>query len=223
MRTSAKLGLTALVAAFLLASAVSTASARNLSVSEQSFRVSWASLEFNALAVVRCRVTLEGSVHSRTIPKVARLLIGAVSRVIVSRPCTNGEAWADNGTEVEPLGTSPNRLPFHLTYESFEGRLPVITSLGLLLSRVSFVIRASALGLTAQCRFGNATDNISGTAALEGGGGITSIRPVERRNIGSLVDDLGPNRVCPATGRFGGTSGAVRGLTNTNTVTVRLI
>jgi hypothetical protein len=209
MRTSAKLGLTALLAAFLLSSALSTASARTLSNSNIFWRAEWASLEFVGGGTVRCRVTLEGSFHSRTIAKVARALVGAVSRVIVAHPCTGGEGWADNGSEAEPLGTAPNRLPFHLTYESFTGTLPNITAINLLLSRVSFVIRATVLGLTCQGRYGRAEDNITGIAAREAGGGITSIEPSATLNRASLVEQLGPNNVCPATGAFRNRSGPV--------------
>jgi hypothetical protein len=223
MRTSAKLGLTALMAAILLASAVATASARSLSVSEQSFRATWASLEFaGGGATIRCRVTLEGSFHTRTIAKVERSLIGAISRATVAHPCTGGEGWADNGTETEPLGTAPNKLPFHVTYESFAGTLPNISTVNLLLSRVSFVIRATVLGLTCQGRYGNATDNITGAAAREAGGGITSLVPVEGRNSTSRVEQLGPNTVCPATGAFRG-SGSVADLSTGARLTVTLI
>jgi hypothetical protein len=87
-------------ATLLLATAITTASARNLSISEQSFRVTFSSLELvTELVTIRCRVTLEGSFHTRTIAKVPGSLVGAISRATVAHPCTNGEAWADNGTE----------------------------------------------------------------------------------------------------------------------------
>jgi hypothetical protein len=223
MRTSAKLGLTALLAALLLASAISTASARSLSVTEQSFRATWSSLEFaGGGATIRCRVTLEGSFHTRTIAKVERSLIGAISRAIVAHPCTNGEGWADNGTETEPLGTAPNKLPFHVTYQSFTGTLPAITAVNLLLSRVSFVIRTTVLGLTCQGRYGRAEDNIIGIAAREAGGAITELTPSATVNRASLVEQLGPNAICPTTGAFGG-RGLVANLATGARITVTLI
>jgi hypothetical protein len=224
MRTSAKLILTALTAALVLASAVGSASARSLSASEQSIRVSWTSLEFSSsLATIRCRVTLEGSFHARTIAKVARALIGAISRAIVGHACTGGEAWADNGTEAEPLGTAPQKLPFHVTYESFAGTLPNISSLGLLLSRISFVLQATSIGVSARCRYGRVEDNISGTATREAGGGITSLAPVAGRDRARLVEGLLNGGLCPGEGQFAGSSGPVTGLSNTNTITVTLI
>src|SRR6478672_9457988 len=134
MRNSAKLGLTALIAALLLASALSTASARNLSSEIQNIRTTWRSLEFESpLVTVRCPVTMEGSFHSRTIPKIARLLIGAVTRInIKNESCTNGTATVEG-------------FPWHITYESFTGNLPSISSVRVLLQR--FLFNLITLGL----------------------------------------------------------------------------
>src|SRR5436853_5582788 len=117
MRTSAKLGLTALVAALLLSAAVTTASARTLSASTQNIRVTWRSLEFvSPVVTVRCQITLEGSFHSRTIAKIERSLIGHVTRVTVkTESCTNGQPTAETSS-----------LPWHITYEGFRGTLPRI-------------------------------------------------------------------------------------------------
>jgi hypothetical protein len=220
MRTTAKLGLTALLAAMLLASAISTASARNLSVSEQSFRSTFSSLEFIAGATIRCRVTLEGSFHTRTIAKVANSLVGAITRAIVAHPgCTGGEAWADNGTETEPLGTAPNRLPFHITYQSFASTLPRIETVNLAVSRSSFVVQGTILGLTCRGRYGRLEDTITSAAAVEAGGGITSLVPNGRA---SLVEQLGPNAVCASTGAFAG-NGTVVNLSTGARVSVTLI
>jgi hypothetical protein len=211
-------------AALLLAGIVASASARTLSTSEQSIRASWSSLEFaGGGATIRCRVTLEGSFHSMAIAKVARSLAGAVTRSIIAHPCTNGEAWADNGTESEPLGTAPNKLPFHITYESFAGTLPNIETINLLVSRFSYLIRTTVLGLTCQGRYGRAEDNITVIAARAGGGGITSLTPSATLNRASLAEQLGPNAVCPATGPFGGRTGAVTNLSTGNTITITLI
>src|SRR5436853_4359159 len=129
MRTSAKLGLTALIAALLLSAAVSTASARNLSTSNQFIRVTWRSLEFVTSAVtIRCQVTLEGSFHSRTIAKIERSLVGHITRdTVKTESCTNASATADNTT-----------LPWHITYEGFRGTLPRIEEVLFLLRGVLF-------------------------------------------------------------------------------------
>jgi len=218
MRNFIKLSLTALTAAFLLASLVGMASARNLSSTSQTLRATWASLEFSAAgSVIRCRVTLEGTFHSRTIAKVARALIGSITTATVAHPCTGGEGWSDNGVEATPGGRI-NRLPFHVTYEGFSGTLPNITLLFLLLSRVSFVIQQ---GINCTGRYGNATDNISGRAVREAGGGITTLTPVLERDRASLVTRIG-GIFCPASGTFSG-SGEVTVLGSSSRITITLI
>lgn len=209
MHKSVKLALTAMTAAFILASALSTASARNLEVSSQTFRVVWSNLEFTnefGIGTVRCSVTLEGSFHSRTIPKVERLLIGAITRANVgTSTCTGGRATPS--TEI---------LPWHVTYENFTGTLPAIRTVGLLLSRIGFLLEASGCN----GRYGEARDNISGSGTVEGGGGITTLAPVAGRNRARLVLTL--SGICPAFGGFVG-SGNVTVLNGAGRVTVRLI
>jgi hypothetical protein len=220
MRKSVKLVLTALTAALVLSSTVTAASARSLSTSEQSFRATWSSLEFivRGVTTIRCRVTLEGSFHTRTIAKVARSLIGAISRAIVAHPCTNGEGWADNGTENTPGGRT-NRLPFHVTYESFVAPtgLPNITGINLLLSRISFVIQSGGL---CTGRYGRAEDNITGLVTVTGGR-VSTLAPVEGRNRASLVTRIG-GIFCPETGDFSGV-GSVANLSTGAALTVTLI
>ncbi len=224
MRTTAKSAVTALVVAIVLASALATASARSLSVSEQSIRVSWASIEFPLFGTsVRCRLTLEGSFHGRSIAKSARSLIGSITQAIFGHPCTNGEFWADNGTEAEPLGTAPNRLPWHLTYESFTGTLPNISAVGLLLNRISVVFQGTLLGITARCRYGRTEDNISLAASREAGGGITGLAPVSGRERISLLEGLRNGGACVRESGFTGRTGPMTGLSNSNTITISLI
>jgi hypothetical protein len=222
MRTSVKLCFTALTAAFLLASAVATTSARSLSVTNQNIRVTWRSLEFSGAGVViRCAVTLEGSFHSRTIAKVARSLIGHITRAKVKRPCTNGEGWAANGLESHPrLGRLNNTLPWHITYEGFVGRLPVIEAIDVLLRDARFKVQIPIF--TTICLFGTAADNITGRVVREAGGGITTLAPIAGRNTATLVAELGTSGLCPRTGTFGGT-GDVFLLGNTTRITITLI
>ena len=223
MRTSAKLVLAALTAAVVLASSVGTASARSLSTSESAYSIPWTSLEFTTeVATARCRLTLEGSFHSRTLAKTARILVGAISRAVIGHPCTGGEGWFDNGIETEPLGTAPNRLPYHQTYEFFTGTLPTISTLGILLSRFSFVIQATVLGVSARCRYGNGTDNITLNANREGSGGLTSISLAAGRARASLVEVLLNGGLCPASMSLAGTSGALTA-PPPRTITITLI
>jgi hypothetical protein len=224
MRTTVKLCFTALTAAFLLASAVATTSARSLSTSNQNIRATWSSLEFVApgLATIRCQVTLEGSFHRSTIQKSPGTLIGAITRAKVKRPCSGGEGWAANGLDVAPLGRLNNTLPWHVTYEAFAGRLPAIEAVILLLSRIRFKIQAGSppffgcLGL-----YGNERDNITGRATREAGGAITDITAVTGRNSASLVSAL--SGICPERGTFVGRTTSVTLLGQTARITVTLI
>jgi len=209
MRTSIKLGLTALIAAMLLASALSTASARNLEItSATNFRTTWSRLEFqSSLTTWRCQVTLEGSFHSRTIPKVARLLIGSVTRINVKEESCSGATMR------------PDRPPpWHLTYEGFTGRLPNIETIRLLLQRFQYAI--IAFGVT--CRYGTSTDNLTFSAALNAAGEVTNLVPVTGRNIANLLEGGG---LCPATSTLVGAAGdgATTVLNGTARIRIRLI
>ncbi|HKG03286.1 MAG TPA: hypothetical protein VKB03_08890 [Conexibacter sp.] len=223
MRTSVKVILTALAASLLLSAAISTASARNLSLTNQNFRITWTSLEFSNGAVTRCQVTLEGSFHYRTILKNPRSLIGLITRAIVQRPCIEGTGSAFNGVERYNGTTPANTLPWHVTYEGFTGTLPAIATVLLLLAGTRFGIEN--LGCAVQV--GEATDNVTGAAAREAGGGITTLRPVEGRNIATVIrTDRDPFGLCPRPGNRAGrllSDGQVFLLGTNNRITVTLI
>jgi len=222
MRTSVKLTLTALAASLLLSAAISTASARDLVITNQNFRATWASLEFSGAAVTRCAVTLEGSFHYRTIVKNPRSLIGLITRAIVNRPCIEGTGSAFNGVERYNGITPANTLPWHVTYEGFTGRLPNIETLLILLARARFGIEI--VGCAVQV--GNETDNITGSAAREAGGGITTLTPVEGRNEATIIrTDRDPFGLCPRPGARGRllNTGNVFLLGTNNRISVTLI
>jgi hypothetical protein len=204
MLAPVKLGLTALAAALLLATAVSASSARNLSFSNQNIRVTWATLEFvGSSSTFRCPITLEGSFHSRTIPKVARVLIGAITKF-------------DFGTCASGAGIR-KVLPWHFTYESFAGTLPNITAINLLISRFLFLLTR----FNVVCSLGAETDNITLSAARGAGGEVTSLAPVEGRNIAHLVRPAEEGFGCSEVKLIG--SGSVSLLNSTTRITVTLI
>jgi hypothetical protein len=119
MRTRSKLMLVGLGATLLLALNIGTAGARSLSIfPSQSFRTTFNDLEFS-VGEIRddCRVTLEGSLHARTIAKVAGALVGYVTRV---------QTGQCSVTETRILTET---LPWHIRYNSFSGTLPNITLL----------------------------------------------------------------------------------------------
>jgi hypothetical protein len=222
MRTSPKLVLTALTAALVLASAISTASARNLSTTSQTFRATWSSLEFAASAsTIRCRLTLEGTFHTRTIAKVRGSLIGLINRAIFVRPCTGGEAWIDNGTEVEPLGTAPNKLPFHLTYEGFRGTLPNIDQIRLLLRNPSLVFQTSFIGITCRGRYGRPEDNIIYNVSRNAPTGeLGTLAAEPSANRFSLAEGLVNGGICPTSLSFLGTGNVDNGAGSRVTITL---
>jgi hypothetical protein len=152
MRTKPLAALCVVIAAGIMALAATTAAARNFSVGNQTFRGTFNNFEFEAAAVrTTCRVTLEGSLHTRTIAKVAGSLIGYITRA------TFGQCSA--GTTV-----LTQTLPWHVSYESFSGRLPSITLLVLRMTGVSF--RQTACLLRGDLRFRISRNPISGHLIL---------------------------------------------------------
>ncbi|MBS1868330.1 MAG: hypothetical protein JSS99_01570 [Actinobacteria bacterium] len=198
MRTRSKLLLATLTVAVMLASAVATASAGRLSVSEARFRITWSSLELSGFATnVRCALTLEGSYHSRTSAKTAEALAGYITGATVRHPCTGGEAWAFNGTENLEGTTLANSLPWHIRYESFSGTLPNITEITDKLVGARFLIKATFLGITIRCVYTTtATEPAHGPTRRD----ITSRTLTSHRAEGSIRSETGG---CP-TGTFSG-------------------
>jgi len=223
MRTTHKLLLTTLTTALLLASAITTASARNLSTSNINFRVTWRELDFGG-GLVRCELTLEGSFHYRTIVKRERALIGLVTRATIRRPCAAGEVWADNGIEVVLEGTERARLsnaslPWHLTYEGFTGTLPNITSTEFLLRNLSFVVSTSGLCLA---RYGKTEDNLTASIARNiSTAESTTLTPVAEKNRTSRREVIS-GAFCPLAGALTG-EGNVTLLGNTTRIRLILI
>jgi len=220
MRLHARYLLAAISAAVALGALVGSASANNLSLSNQRFRTTWSALEFIASSTsttVRCAVTLEGSFHSATIRKVERALIGHVTAAMVRRPCTGGTAWAHNGREVnEVLGNTvlPQTLPWHVTWEGFTGTLPNISSVRILLSEAAFTIRAGLFGINTLCVYRTgASGNATGTIALAAG-------VAQSISAGGEISSSSGG-FCPR-GSFAGV-GRVMLQGNTTSITVRLI
>lgn len=196
MRTSIKAGLCALAASALLAATVATASANNLSISNQQIRAIWAPVTViipeSSLEFV-CVMTLEGSFHSSTIRKIADTLIGHITRAVVQHPCGGaGEMYVHNGTEA-PLGTvRATSLPWHLTYRSFAGTLPNITEARLLIRgmRVTAFWRVGEFTLCL-ANFGNAEESIISEWKVGAGGRVIAIQflaqPLRRRETFTML------------------------------------
>lgn len=110
-----KLLLVALGATLFLSSLIGSASARTFSASNQTFRAAFARVTLSSIfGEIRCAVTLEGSLHSRMLTKVANSLVGYVTAA-TSGTCERGSMTILRET-----------LPWHLRYELFTGSLPNI-------------------------------------------------------------------------------------------------
>jgi hypothetical protein len=207
-----KVALAAFGAAVVLASAVGVASAGRFSVSNRSFRATWAPIKYQGGGFdVDCNVTIEGSFHSNTIAKVVGTLVGYVTRATVTQPCTGGSWYYLNGVEVLRGTTVANTLPWHIRYRSFVGTLPNIQKIGLDIVDYSFLIESP---LIFGCLFrSTAARPIQWNLVREGGGAITSVEepavqiPLKEGGVGCP-----PEITFTGTGRFAvlGTTTAIR-------------
>ena len=157
-----KMLLAVLGATALLGALVGTASAGRFSVSEQRVTSTYSRVSFSGgFGTTVCDVTLEGSLHSRTINKV-RVLIGYITGG------NTGNCIAGTSTILR------ERLPFHIQYASFVGTLPDITSIVTNVIGAAFRIREPG-GF--ECLVTSSSTNpTTGTYNLEAGGRISTIR-----------------------------------------------
>jgi hypothetical protein len=104
------------VLALGLALAVVNVSASRLSLNARSFRFVWSYFTVTEPGGYEsvCPVTMEGSFHSSTFPKVSGSLLGYVNRA-TSGACSSGSATITSSS-----------LPWHVRYRGFEGSLPSI-------------------------------------------------------------------------------------------------
>jgi hypothetical protein len=218
MRTCSRLTFVALAAAFIMNLAVSSATAGRLSTSNTGFRLTWATLNFSAGAefVVSCPITLEGSFHSATIRKVAGALIGSITRGIV-------HSLACRGSVQSRATILQESLPWHLTYESFAGTLPNITSIAVLLARYAVQASATILGITVTCLYadqGAPEENLGFAIARNSETGALSTTTAVSGRRARFV--RGSSGACPQFLSATGT-GQVFLLGNTTRISVTLI
>ena len=139
-----KLLLSVLGATVLLGALVSSASARNFSISSQTNAVLWTRWNFiGGFDTVECEVEISGSFHSRTQVKSLGTLIGYITEGTVLR-CARGSMTINQGS-----------LPWHRRYFSFAGTLPRITGQSEVISGGEWTIREPVFGIT--CTVRNAT------------------------------------------------------------------
>jgi hypothetical protein len=219
MRTHTRLILGALTAVLVFAAAVDTASANRLSVSSNTFRATWRPLTFSTGAeaegiTVACNVTLEGSFHYNTMTKVRNALIGYIAKAAATHPCSgSGEAWYANGVESNELGTFRNTLPWHVTYQGFEGTLPTMSEL-VIIHKLLIITRT--IGVL--CEYNGFAE---GSLKLQRTGVATSILP----NPLSSIPKTSGGILCPSRGFFSANAenSAATALGTATLITVRLI
>jgi hypothetical protein len=184
----------------LLGVFVSSASAGRLSISNQAIRSQWRSVEFGGpFGTTRCQLTLEGTLHSRTMVKTIGSLMGYITRAILG-PCATGAATILTET-----------LPWHDRYSGFNGILPEITSLIVHVIGVSWRIREPG-GITCLAR-STATNPAVGT--------------FHRNTVSHVLTEAGlSGRIstdCGAEGTFTSDSGRVSVSNSATSVEVSLI
>jgi hypothetical protein len=157
-----------LAAATLLSLAVGTASARNLSLNEQSYRITWTPIELIGGGTIRCNLTLEGTFHYRTLVKSAGALIGQVNRATLNM-CTGGSATV-----------LTNALPWHVRYAGFTGTLPNVT--GARIDVVGLSINQRYEGLP-ECLGSSTSESPARLIANVSGGTVTGVRADETARI----------------------------------------
>jgi len=208
LRHARRLLLAALLPALVLSIVASSATATRLSFSERGFRVAWnpVRVTFAGFTATNCNVTLEGSLHTASIAKVARALLGYVTRASVSS--CNSEA------SVTVLSES---LPWHVQYASFAGTLPNISSVRLRLVGAS--LRGSFSGGSCLARTEENRPAIFNVNRNEAGV-ITSVSWEER----TTIPVTGGGFCSPVSGLgLQATSTSVTGLGNTRAITLTLI
>lgn len=187
-------------ATIILGALVSTASAGRLSSSSQTFRAAFSRLDFSGgFGTTECAVTIEGSLHARSIVKTEGSLIGVITRVTIGT-CPRGSATVLIET-----------LPWSIRYSSFEGTLPSISSINTDVVGAGFRIREPLFGVLclatteegepATVRFNRETRGV-----------LTSAR------IGGTTDTN-----CNIAGTFNATSFSLTVLNSVTRITVTLI
>jgi hypothetical protein len=124
------------------------------------------------------------------------LLIGYITAAVVPFPCEGGEVAILNGIEPVHTGTvSPNRLPWHIRFDSFTGVLPRITGIRIQIIDASILLWNAFAG----CLY-RSTSVKPLYAILEiVEGRIVDMRWEEAFNIPLTVTLFG---FCPAGGRL---------------------
>ena len=206
MHLTTKTWLTAILATAILATALGTASARNLSLSTTGTREVFSPLVFfNGEARLSCPVTMEGSFHYRTVAKTVGSLSGYITRLEVSEASCAG-AGLLAGARARVLTET---LPHHITYQGFRGTLPNIESIIFLFGTAFTLFN---IALIRECSYSGTVQGFFFPATSE----------AEPDRTSGIPKTAGSSALCPNPGHFEGRS-RVTALGTTTAVTVTLI
>lgn len=157
----------ATIAAFTLLAAVSSASANDLSVSEQGFEIQWTPLTLQSGSEASCNLTLAGSFHARSFAKSSGSLVGHITRA------------SSSGCALTVLQET---LPWHVTYLNFSGSLPRISAISLRFIGMS--MRFDPPGTVPACLGTSETRSpLGGQVMLDSEGTPTGVRLTESEHI----------------------------------------
>lgn len=204
MRHLSKLPIAAIGAIALVAMAVSTASATHLNIDnwEAGFRIVWFDLKLEAGGrEADCPVTLEGTWSTHTVAKVPGTRVGHVLEARVGS-CIRGSATVLSGF-----------LPWEVTYQSFSGTLPNITTVTLNIVGAFFRVNIEGVECLASTEIRHPA---RGIASVNANGEIRTF--TAERNAG--IETIG-GFFCSISGaaHFSNSgSASVRGGTATNTI-----
>ncbi len=201
-----RISLCCLVAIVALGAGVSSASATRLALSSNTIRVVWTDFEKTATGIgtMRCPVTLEGTLHSRTIVKVVESLIGYVTRATIDKSrCSGG--FSRFLTET---------LPWHIRYASFEGALPSISAFNTTVIGVSLLDLVNFFGTDISCLYRSSTVEPVNLRWRRDAGGLLTTVLVSGR-IRSLSGGLCPEEVLSGKSATPTVLGSSTGITMT--------
>jgi hypothetical protein len=214
-----KLLLTMLGVVVALATGASLSAARRFEISEthigsEFLTLNW--LEELGEIIVSCHATITGTFHSRTISKMCGQLIGYITGARFGQPCINGNGFVLNGTEKQNEIVLPNRLPWHVRYDSFRGTLPRITGIRVQIIGASFLLEP---GEISGCLYrSEPAKPLYAIFEIEANGKITGLRLDETKAIPRVA---GLCLAIPEIRPQG--TGGVSVLERTTAITVRLV
>lgn len=192
--TRLKLIIATIGAILLLGALAANATAGHYSSTSQTFRATFRTVTRSGLfGTIKCQLTLEGSLHARTMTKATGALIGYITEAMLG-PC-------EQGTETILTET----LPWHIQQDGYVGALPRILRIIVRIIGFRLLMREPAFTCLATSTLENpytlTFERNTATGVLSDAtlGGI-SVETTCGRAV-SVVSDRGPVTVLNSTTR----------------------